>query len=150
MKKVLVSFFQKGPLAVLLCAAAPATITHPWARATAPHQSTAAIYFDITPPADTTLISAASRDAAMAMLHQTTRTGTMSSMMDMPTLPIRAHQTAHLAPGGMHIMLTGLTHPLAAGGSVDLTLTFADGQHLSVQVPVQPIGALGPPQAGAR
>ena len=39
-------------------------------------------------------------------------------------------------PGGKHIMLTGLTGPLLAGAHLPLTLTFASGTTLTVDVVV--------------
>jgi copper(I)-binding protein len=50
-----------------------------------------------------------------------------------------------LAPGALHIMLMGLKHPLVAGSAVALDLTFTHAGVVHVRVPVQPIGASGPP-----
>ena len=81
----------------------------------------------------------------MAMLHETTRKGTMSGMADMNGLDLPAGQPVALAPGGMHIMLMGLRHGLAAGDQLSLDLTFAHAPALHVRVPVQPLAAAGPP-----
>ena len=44
----------------------------------------------------------------------------------------------HLAPGGPHVMLMGLTRELPAGGKeVSCTLTFADGQKIELLAPVK-------------
>jgi copper(I)-binding protein len=41
-----------------------------------------------------------------------------------------------IEPGGLHVMLLGLTHPLAAGTAFPLTLRFRDAGSLTVQVVV--------------
>ena len=117
-------------MAVLLAAAAPPVqVTGAWARATAPDK----------------LLSAASPDARSAMLHQTTHQAGMSGMSDMDAMPIAAGATVAFAPGGAHIMLTGLQHGLKAGTRIRLDLSFAHAGTVPVTVPVQPITAAGPP-----
>jgi copper(I)-binding protein len=53
-----------------------------------------------------------------------------------------------LAPGGYHIMLTGLAHTLDAGDRFPLTLTFAHAGPVTVEVTVQPM-SYTPPAASA-
>ena len=132
--------------AMLLAAAAPAVqITGAWARATVPGQDSGAVYLNITATSPDKLLSAASPDASSAMLHQTTHMGSMSGMSDMDAMPIAAGATLAFAPGGAHIMLTGLAHGLKAGTHIRLDLTFVHAGTLHVSVPVQPITAAGPP-----
>ena len=52
-------------------------------------------------------------------------------------LEIMAGSHAHLRPGGNHVMLMGLTKPLAAGDEVTLTLEFSDGTEQELTVPVK-------------
>ena len=134
--------------AILLAAAAPeppVKITSAWARATVPGQDSGAVYLNITANSADKLLSAASPDASSAMLHQTTRMGSMSGMKDMDAMPIAAGATVAFAPGGAHIMLAGLPHGLKAGTQIRLDLTFAHAGIVHVSVPVQPITAAGPP-----
>ena len=49
-----------------------------------------------------------------------------------------------MEPGGIHLMLMGLTAPLKKGESVPLTLTFAKAGAATVQLEVAPIGAAAP------
>ena len=131
-------------LAVLLGAAAPAvSVTAPWARATAPLQTEAAAYLQITSPANDRLTSIDSTEG-MAMLHQSVSHGGMSGMEDLDTLALPAGHVVQLSPGGVHIMLMGLPHGLAAGGTVHLTLHFANSPPVPVTAPILPIGARGP------
>jgi copper(I)-binding protein len=131
-------------LAVLLGAAAPGVaVNAPWARATAPRQTEAAIYLQLTSAVPDTLTSIDS-GAGMAMLHKSVTKNGMSDMMDMESLPLPAGRTVSLSPGGMHIMLMNLTHGLTAGDKVRLTLHFAHAAPVQVEAPVLPIGARGP------
>ena len=50
---------------------------------------------------------------------------------------IPAGGVAQLQPGGLHIMIIGLTQDLETGDSVSLTLTFDDDTVMEVEVPVQ-------------
>jgi copper(I)-binding protein len=120
-------------------------ITGAWARATAPGQTVGAVYMSLVSAGDDHLTSVESSDADMAMLHKTVSKGGMSDMQDMDTLALPAGRMVSLAPNGMHLMLMGLKHPLIPGQSVHLTLTFAKSAKVSAQVPVQPLGAAGPP-----
>jgi copper(I)-binding protein len=42
-----------------------------------------------------------------------------------------------IEPGGIHVMLLGLTHPLGAGTTFPLSLRFRDAGSLTVQVAVE-------------
>ena len=120
-------------------------VTGAWARATAPGQESGAVYLSITASVADKLLSAASPDAQSAMLHQTTHMGSMSGMKDIDSLPIPAGGTVAFAPGGAHIMLSGLPHGLKAGTQIHLDLIFAHAGTVHVSVPVQPVTAAGPP-----
>lgn len=51
-------------------------------------------------------------------------------------VPKESH--AHLAPGGLHVMLMGLTKPLPAGSEeIACTLSFDNGQKIDVLAPVK-------------
>ena len=130
--------------AVLLCAAAPSvTVTAPWARATAPRQTEAAVYLQLTSTGDDQLTGIEMKEG-MAMLHQSVSHGGMSDMRDVESLALPAGKTIPLAPGGTHIMLMDLTHGLKAGSSVSLMLRFAKSAPVQVTAPVLPIGSRGP------
>ena len=135
-------------IAVLLAAAAPAptvAVGHPWARATAPGQTTGVVYATLLSPAGDTLLGVASPEAAMAMLHREVSHDGMASMQAMDQgLALPPNQAVALSPGGMHIMLSGLKHPLVAGAGVPVTFSFAHAGSIAMIVPVQPLGATGP------
>lgn len=116
-----------------------------WARATAPHQDVGAAYFTLTSPAADRLVSVTSPDADMAMLHSESVQGGVMRMRAQPDgIAVAPGAPARLAPGGEHVMLTGLHHPLVAGQSITLHLGFRSGAALDLAVPVRPLGASGP------
>jgi len=51
-------------------------------------------------------------------------------------LTVPAHGFVKLGPGGYHLMLEGLKHPLAVGDTVTVALQFGSGTTLAVRVPV--------------
>ncbi len=123
----------------------PIEIRGAWARATAPGQSDGVAYLSITSPGGDVLTGADSPDADMAMLHMTTAKGGMAGMSDVDRLDLPAGKTVSLAPHGLHLMLMGLKHPLVAGSVLHLDLTLAKAGTVHVTVPVQKLGASGPP-----
>lgn len=50
--------------------------------------------------------------------------------------PVEAGGMHHLARGGDHVMLMGLTRPLAHGDTITLTLVFEKAGELTIDVPV--------------
>jgi copper(I)-binding protein len=70
--------------------------------------------------------------AEKAEMHETKE----SSMAPLPKLELKAGETVRFEPGGKHVMAFGLKPGLAAGGSVEITLTFADGDKLSAPLAI--------------
>jgi copper(I)-binding protein len=124
--------------------AAPVEVSGAWARATLPHQNEGVAYLTLRSAGGDTLTGVDSPQAGMAMLHQTTQAGGMSSMSDVDSVALPPGQAVALAPGGTHIMLMDLKQPLKPGDTLHLTLSFAHGGKQDVAVPVRPVGASGP------
>jgi periplasmic copper chaperone A len=59
-------------------------------------------------------------------------------------VPVKAGGSAQFKPDGMHIMLLGLKHPLKAGDSFPLTLTFDKAGAVETMVKVTKAGAAAP------
>jgi hypothetical protein len=129
-------------LALAAAAAAPAlTAADAWIRAT-PGADVAAAYLTLTNTGTTpvTVIGARSSAAAMAMIHESQLIGTQSTMRPRETLTLAPRQTLRFAPGGLHVMLHGLTRPLKPGDEVTLVLLLKDGGTLEVVAHVRPLG----------
>lgn len=85
---------------------------------------------------DRALVGASSSAARNVELHTHTMSDGMMAMRRVPQVDIPAGQSVAFKPGGLHIMLIGLNHALEDGQQIDLTLEFADGQTMQLQVPV--------------
>ncbi|MES1203307.1 MAG: copper chaperone PCu(A)C [Pseudomonadota bacterium] len=102
-----------------------------------PGAAVAAAYFTLRnggPPDQ--LVAASSPAAASAELHATQNDAGMMSMHHMEGVDLPAGGVVEFAPGGQHIMLTGLTQPLLAGASQPITLSFAHAQPVTVNFAV--------------
>jgi periplasmic copper chaperone A len=73
-----------------------------------------------------TLQSVASDVAERVELHGHQESGGVMRMSKVDGIPIPAGEARSLARGGDHVMLLGLTRPLANGDSIALTLDFGD------------------------
>jgi copper(I)-binding protein len=87
------------------------------------------------------LISAASPIARVVELHTHIREGDVMRMRPVNDIPIPAGQTVELRPGGLHVMLIGLTAPLQQGARVPVTLRFERAGEVTVQLTVEAAGA---------
>ncbi|HEY1260779.1 MAG TPA: copper chaperone PCu(A)C [Stellaceae bacterium] len=87
------------------------------------------------------LVGAASPACGSLMLHQSVSGGGEERMAMVPSVVVPAHGQAAFAPGGYHLMCTSPTAAMTPGGSVPVTLRFADGGHLTASFPVR--GATG-------
>ena len=151
-KSFLVLFLKKEVLSVLvlgLCLASPAlaapvVVTSAWARATLPHQDEGAAYLTLQSKSGDTLSDVSSPEAGMVMLHETAQKGGMSNMVDVDHLYLPAGQSVALAPGGTHLMLMDLKHPLQAGDTLHFALHFEKAGTQNVTVKVLGVHAIGP------
>ncbi len=121
-------------------------ITGAWARATPAAAQAGGAFVTIVNEgkADDQLVSASSDVARQVQLHSHVMEGDIMRMREVAAIPIPAGQTVALAPGGLHIMLIGLVHPLLQGSSFPLTLVFKQAGAVTVTVDVGSIGAAGP------
>jgi periplasmic copper chaperone A len=78
------------------------------------------------------IIGVRSPRAAQAMIHETTLANGQSRMRPHERLEVRAGETVRFAPGGLHIMLQGLTRPLTPGEEVPLVLLLEGGASVTV------------------
>ena len=66
----------------------------------------------------------------------------MSRMAMVDSLPIPAHGSVVLGPGGYHLMLMKPAAPVVPGDQVKLVLQFGDGSSLPVVFSARPANAL--------
>ncbi len=120
-------------------AAQPAiTVSDAWVRVV-PGSEVAAAYFTVTNDGQqpVVVVGVISPLATGAMIHETTLTGTQSAMRPRAQVPIAAHASLQLTPGGMHVMLMGLKQPLKPGDPVPLVLLLEGGATVAFAAPVR-------------
>jgi len=78
--------------------------------------------------------------AGMAMLHETMAVDGHSTMRDMTAPTAGPSESLAFTPGGKHVMVFDVPAGLAPGGTVEMTLTFADGDKLSTPLAVEAPG----------
>jgi copper(I)-binding protein len=83
------------------------------------------------------IVAAESGVAAMVMFHETMMHGDMAMMRDVSEVPIPAGGKVELAPGGKHLMLTGMKAALKSGDHVTITLIDDDGCRVAGDFTVQ-------------
>ena len=120
-------------------------ITEAWSRA-AGQGRTGAGYLTIgnRGAAADRLLSASSPAARSVELHNHIREGDVMRMREVPAIEIPAGGSVTLRPGGLHLMLIGLTGPLRQGETVPVTLTFERAGAAQVNLAIQAAGARGP------
>lgn len=123
---------------------ADATVSDPYARATPPNARNGAAYATINSTTGDRLLSVVTAAAKMAEIHETTVQDGVARMREIEGgLEIPAGGAVTLAPGGKHIMLMGLTGPLAEGAEITLTLTFEKAGEIEATAPVRKLDAAG-------
>jgi copper(I)-binding protein len=90
------------------------------------------------------LLAARSAAARVVELHTMIRDGEVMRMRPVTDIPLPAGQEVRLQPGGLHIMLIGLTAPLQQGTRVPLTLVFERAGEVQVELAVEAAGARAP------
>lgn len=91
-------------------------------------------------------IAGASLDAAESAEIHETRGGKMASVDQVEVPP---GETVKFERGGLHVMAFGIKPEVAAGSTVEITLTFSDGDKLSFPLAVQAAGLASADHDGA-
>jgi hypothetical protein len=146
---VLRANFPLAILAVLLvgtCSATRAdpsalTVTDAWVRAVPGAPAAAYMTLHNGATRNVRIVGVRSPLARMAMIHETTIAGGVSSMRAHEPLDIAPGATVRLSPEGLHIMLSDLAQPLAVGTQVPLELLLEGGGHVALEARVRPLGA---------
>ncbi|OOZ42380.1 hypothetical protein BOW53_00505 [Solemya pervernicosa gill symbiont] len=89
--------------------------------------------------ADHKVIDAKSTAARTVELHTHTQKDGMMMMRRIESIEVKSKGMTTLKPGGLHVMLIGLTQPLKVGNTVSVTLVFDDGSKKSIDAPVQEV-----------
>lgn len=156
MKPILILVAVAATLAA--CTAQPETpslavveATDALCRPTPNGRDVTACYITLTASQAHRLISVSTPLAQTAEVHEMKTEGGIMQMGALTGgLPLPAGEAVSLAPGGNHIMLTGVKTPLAAGDTVALTLTFEKAAVVEIEATVgQPTPSPRPDQHSA-
>jgi copper(I)-binding protein len=120
-------------------------ISTPWARATPKGAEVGGAYMTIeNKGAAPDRLTGGSTDFATVEIHEMrSENGVMEMREVTGGLEIPAHGSVRLAPGGYHIMLTHLAHPLTKGDTIKATFTFEHAGPVEVEFNVLGVGAAG-------
>lgn len=116
----------------------------PWTRATPSGAKVAAGYLKITNSGSEAdrLIGGSLAVARSGEVHEMTMTDGVMKMRKLDAgLEIKPGQSVDLAPGGNHVMFTGLREGLKDGQTIKGTLMFEKAGTLEVEFRVAPVGA---------
>lgn len=98
-----------------------------------------AAYFSLSNGSDKAVtLAGVSIDAAESAEMHETKDGKMGAIDQVELAP---GAVVKFAPGGMHVMAFKPKPEVAEGNTVELTLTFSDGDKLSTPLAVKPAGA---------
>ncbi|MDM4764672.1 copper chaperone PCu(A)C [Pelomonas sp. SE-A7] len=101
-------------------------VSDAWARATVAQQKASGAFFQLRAQADVRLVEARSPAAMMVEIHEMAMEGSVMRMRAVEGLDLKAGKTVEFKPGGLHVMLMGLSKPLNAGDRLPLTLVYED------------------------
>jgi copper(I)-binding protein len=106
--------------------AAQVAVNGAWVRATVPGQTIAGAYLKITSASTAYLVGGSSPVAKAVELHQMSLENNVMKMRPLARLELPAGSAVELKPGGYHLMLIDVAHPLVAGERVPLKLMLED------------------------
>lgn len=116
--------------------AADLDVKTPWVRGTVAGQKATGAFMELSSPAGTTIVGAASPVAGVTEIHEMKMDAGVMKMRAIPRLDVPAGKAVSLAPGGYHVMLMDLRQQLKKGDVVPLTLQVEgkDGKVEAVEV----------------
>lgn len=127
---LLASFVGAGTLF-----AADIEVMEPFAKATPPNAPATGIFMEIknNSKEDIALVSASNSITDVTEIHTHLEEKGMKKMVQIPKIDIKAGKTAHLKPGGMHIMVMDLKKGVKEGDKINLKLNFDNGESVEVK-----------------
>ncbi len=119
-------------------------IADPYARAVPPVSKNSAVFMTLKNmgTADHALVSASSDAAEVVELHTHVNDDGVMRMRKIDQISVKAGDSAVLEPGGLHVMLLGLTRTLSAGETVQVEFAFDDGSTKTVVAAVKSVSGM--------
>ncbi|RAZ49783.1 copper chaperone PCu(A)C [Campylobacter hyointestinalis] len=128
-------FMFSAALAAVFAFGADIDVNDAFVKATAPNAQNSAAFMSITNNTDQniSLISASNSVSKFTELHVHVSENGMKKMIQIPQIDIPAKSSAQLKPGGLHIMMIGLSKAINPGDKVDITLNFSNGKSIDLK-----------------
>jgi len=118
-----------------------------WSRASTPGADTGVIYCSLRNEGENPLVveKVTSEVAGMIMIHDTVHHNDMVMMSHLDKLSIEPGEAVQLKPGGLHMMLTGMTRALVEKDVYQIEFLYSDDSTATADVRVGSIGQLVAP-----
>lgn len=128
-------FMLSAALAAVFVFGADIDVNDAFVKATMPNAQNSAAFMSITNNTDQniSLISASNSVSKFTELHAHVSENGMKKMIQIPQIDIPAKSSAQLKPGGLHIMMIGLSKAINPGDKVDITLNFSNGKSIDLK-----------------
>ncbi len=128
---------------------ADVTVVDPYVRAVPPGAPATAAFMGLQADKGNVALVKASSDVARSVeLHTHIHDNGVMRMRPVDKIELKKGETVTLQPGGLHVMLIGLTRPVKPGDSVEIELSFSDGTKQQISAPVRKIEMKMPMQHG--
>ena len=117
-------------------------IHQPWARASLGAAPNSAVYMTLetTDAEPDRLLGGSTPVAAKVEPHTHLMEAGVARMRPVDAIEVAPGEPTVLEPGGLHLMLMGLTEELEAGATMPLTLVFENAGEVTLEVPVRGVG----------
>ncbi|MCX7623911.1 MAG: copper chaperone PCu(A)C, partial [Thermomicrobium sp.] len=117
----------------------PIVVRNVWARAATQGDGVSAVYMVIENTGDQPdrLLHAHCDAAQTVELHESRMENGVMKMQPVEGIDLPPHGTIELKPGGLHVMMIGLTRDLNPGDTLELELHFEQAGHVTVEAVVQ-------------
>jgi copper(I)-binding protein len=119
-------------------------VEHPWARATPRGAKTGAVYVTLVNNGNVAdrLLGVTTPVAEKVQFHSVSEENGVSRMREMRAVEIAPGAKVTFSPGGMHIMLVGLSQPLKERQTIPLSFNFEKAGKVDVIASVAKVGAM--------
>ena len=126
-------------LPVIGSGSGPLIVDGAWARASIGDSKVSAVYLAISNRGESAdrLVGVAAEHAGRAMIHRSVVEDGVMKMRHVDAVEIPPGESIRLEPGGLHVMLMGVSVRLEAGDRISVTLVFEREGEVALSVPVR-------------
>jgi copper(I)-binding protein len=142
MKHILGAALLLASSSLFAAAADQVQVEEAYVRAVPPGSANSAAFMKLTNTDSSvhSLTGAQSPATKVMELHTHTEENGMMRMRRVEKIELPVGEQVALQPGGLHLMLIGLTGDLKESHEIEVNLTFEDGSSLPLSLPVKRVG----------